>query len=123
MTNQKSNTSIIFRGQSECNSRGRSRLEHAQARRDSTADSCDLAATAQQYLQEGDAVGITVRVQGSEYADKANGRVRHGVTLTGDLLHLIPNGRAPKRSERNWARPAARPIALNKDGDSADLPF
>jgi single-stranded DNA-binding protein len=49
-----------------------------------------IASTAVEYLRIGDAVALTCRVSGSEYNDKATGKVRRGVTLTADVIHLLP---------------------------------
>ena len=51
-----------------------------------------LADTAGEYLHTGDAVAITARVSGTEYKDPKTGSVKRGVTLTADLLHLLPQG-------------------------------
>jgi single-stranded DNA-binding protein len=56
-----------------------------------------LAETANQHLKVGDAVAVTARANGTEYKDKQTGTTKRGVSLVGDVLHLLPNGRAAKR--------------------------
>jgi single-stranded DNA-binding protein len=46
-----------------------------------------LATIALEALKQGDAIAISVRLQGT--------RDRRGVTVTADQLHLFPNGRNP----------------------------
>jgi single-stranded DNA-binding protein len=53
-----------------------------------------IADTANEYLRVGDAVAITAHVSGTEYTDRQTGKVRRGVTLTADLLHLLPQAEA-----------------------------
>ena len=53
-----------------------------------------IADTANEYLRVGDAVAITGRVSGTEFTDRQTGKVKRGVTLTADLLHLLPQAEA-----------------------------
>jgi single-stranded DNA-binding protein len=53
-----------------------------------------IADTAHEYLRVGDAVAITARVSGTEFTDRQTGKVKRGVTLTADTLHLIPQREA-----------------------------
>jgi single-stranded DNA-binding protein len=49
-----------------------------------------IADTACEHLREGDAVALTCRVSGTEYNDRSTGKTKRGVTLTVDVLHLLP---------------------------------
>ena len=53
-----------------------------------------IADTANSYLRIGDAVAITARVSGTEFTDRQTGKVKRGVTLTADVLHLLPHKEA-----------------------------
>src|ERR1700674_1061335 len=55
-----------------------------------------MAYTARQQLRIGDPVVVTCRVSGTEY--RADGKVKRGITLTADQLHLIPSGRVASSS-------------------------
>jgi single-stranded DNA-binding protein len=90
-----------------------------------------LADTARDYLKEGDAVGITARVSGTEFKG-GEGQVKRGISLTADQLHLIPNGRmetpnprpALAQRHRDWKRtPAPRVTQYNEFGEPRDLNF
>jgi single-stranded DNA-binding protein len=49
-----------------------------------------IADIAGEHLNVGDAVAITCRISGTEYNDRQTGKIKRGVTLTADILHLIP---------------------------------
>jgi single-stranded DNA-binding protein len=53
-----------------------------------------IADTANKHLRVGDAVAISARVSGTEFSDRQTGKTKRGVTLTADLLHLLPQTEA-----------------------------
>jgi single-stranded DNA-binding protein len=53
-----------------------------------------LADAAHEFLRVGDAVAISARVSGTEFSDRQTGKVKRGVTLTADVLHLLPQTEA-----------------------------
>jgi single-stranded DNA-binding protein len=91
-----------------------------------------LAETARDYLKAGDAVGITARVSGTEFSG-GDGKVKRGISLTADQLHLIPNSRsaAPRSGPTpvqqkefgHGFKPAPRQVVTNQYGEPGDIPF
>jgi single-stranded DNA-binding protein len=53
-----------------------------------------IADTASERLKVGDAVAVSARVSGTEFTDRQTGKVKRGVTLTADVLHLLPQTEA-----------------------------
>src|SRR5690242_6311444 len=57
------------------------------------------AEIAQKFLQVGDPLVVQVRLSGTEFQGQG-GKVRRGVTLALEQLHLIPNGRRPASPQK-----------------------
>ena len=99
-----------------------------------------IAETARSFLKPGDAVGLTCRVSGTEFKG-TEGKVKRGISLTADQLHLIPNSRrnASPRPEARRSTAALSPeqqkefgqafqskpraVTTNEYGEPSDISF